>query len=357
MKLLFLSKRRPQGKDLLTRPYGRFFHIPRILAKRGHEVTLLLLSYRKEPRLRLKNESLTWISESLYPAGPYLYVARAKRLVEQVKPDWIVGLSDTYYGILAVMLARKYGIFSVVDAYDNYESYISWLKPLHQLWRKALSKATVVTAAGPHLADYLRRFRPEKQVHVVPMAADPQGFSPIEKEPCRHRLQLPLQKKIIGYCGAIHKNRGLDLIFPAFEGLTREDTSLELVLTGRKRKGLRLPRSSRWLGYLPDEEMPFLLNSLDVLLVPNRLSDFGRFSYPVKLYEAMSCQLPVVATDTRPAHWILKGRSQFLARPESEEDLVQKTRSALNIGRFDYGVQNTWEDSALAFEKALILHP
>ena len=39
MKILMLSKRRPQGRDLFTRPYGRFFHLPRLLAEAGHTVS------------------------------------------------------------------------------------------------------------------------------------------------------------------------------------------------------------------------------------------------------------------------------------------------------------------------------
>jgi hypothetical protein len=139
MKILFLSKRRPQGKDLLTRPYGRFFHIPRILAESGHDVTLLVLSYKGDPPLRLSKDGLILMSESLFPSGPFAYVLKAKRLVEQVKPDWIVGFSDTYYGILAVKLAERFRTNAVIDAYDNYESYIPWLKPIHILWRKDLT--------------------------------------------------------------------------------------------------------------------------------------------------------------------------------------------------------------------------
>ena len=68
--------------------------------------------------------------------------------------------------------------------------------------------------------------------------------------------------------------------------------------------------------------MPFLLNSMNVLAVINRLSAFGRFSYPAKLYEAMACSIPVVATATEPATWILGGEQRFLVRPGDSHDLA-----------------------------------
>jgi glycosyltransferase involved in cell wall biosynthesis len=96
-----------------------------------------------------------------------------------------------------------------------------------------------------------------------------------------------------------------------------------------------------------------MLNSLDALVVVNRLSEFGRFSYPVKLYEAMACQIPVIATRTPPAEWILGGREQSLAKPDDPADLVEKVKRALPLSRFHYGQQNTWEQSSRVFEEAL----
>jgi len=353
MKLFFLCKRRPQGKDLLTRPYGRFFHLPRILSERGHDVCLLLLSYQKEARSRTMQYGMTWITESVFPTGPLAYIQHAERLVKEFKPDWVVGFSDTYYGILSAWLGERYRIGSVIDAYDNYESYIPWLKPLHLLWRKALGRATLVTAAGPHLAEFLSSFRPDKKAYTIPMASDP-NFQPLERTECRRRLGLPVDRKIIGYSGAVHRSRGIDTLFQAYEKLKGDNPQLELVLTGRNQKGLSIPSGVRWLGYLPDEDMPLLLNSLDVLLVLNRFSDFGRFSYPVKLYEAMKCHIPVVATNTPPVRWILGDRGSLIAEAGDDADLARKVESILNMNRWDYGEQNTWEQSSLVFEAALL---
>jgi len=353
MKILFLCKRRPQGRDLFTRPYGRFFHLPRLLAQNGHEVYSLLLSYQNEPSFQAENNRITWISENLHPSAPCRYYHCACELTRSIRPDWIVGFSDTYYGILAEHLGRKFGIRSAIDAYDNYESYLPWLKPLHLLWRRALNGATVVTAAGPQLAALLNQSRPGKPVHIVPMAADP-GFVPLNRDECRNRMSLPLEERLIGYCGAISRSRGIKLLFEVYEELPRKRPETRLVLSGRKERSVRLPDDVRWLGYLPDEDIPVLLNSMDVFAVISRISAFGRFSYPVKLYEAMACDIPVAATATEPATWILKNRDAFLARPGDPSDLGRKLEQLLMVGRMNYGEVNTWETSADKFQTALL---
>jgi hypothetical protein len=178
MKILFLSKRRPQGKDLLTRPYGRFFNIPRILSERGHEVCLLLLSYKKEAPSREMQYGMTWITESVFRTGPLAYFQRAERLAKEFKPDWVVGFSDTYYGILAAWLGERHRIRSAIDAYDNYESYIPWLKPLHLIWQNFYP-----------LSGWIRRLLPSQWPRT-------RAFIPWRKKPAGRNLIFPLKKKL-----------------------------------------------------------------------------------------------------------------------------------------------------------------
>ncbi len=281
-------------------------------------------------------------------------MSTASSLMDSIKPDWVIGCSDTYYGILAEFLGFRHYCHSIIDAYDNYESYLPWCTPLHYLWRRAVSRATVVTAAGPQLAALLQKSRPGKPVYIVPMAADSERFFPQDKTNCRKEIYLPLERKIIGYCGSIYRNRGMQTLFDAYNILNEDGNDIDLVLTGRKSKSIKLPSSVKWLGYIPDEEMPFFLNSLDAAVIVNRISRFGSYSYPVKLYEAMKCQIPLVATDTPSVHWILKGNEQLLSRPDDPCDLADKIKKVLSFERMEYGELNSWEQSCLYFEEILL---
>jgi glycosyltransferase involved in cell wall biosynthesis len=353
MKLIFLSKRRPQGKDLLTRPYGRVFHIPRLRAERGHEVILLLLDYGKGPAVESEQFGMRRLSRSMWGKGADSYWATANLLARKEHPDWIIGCSDTYFGIMAETLAKRSRCRSVIDAYDNYESYLPWCTPLHHFWRRALAGATVVTAAGPQLAELLQRSRPGRPVQIVPMASDSGLFGPRNRRDCRRVLNLPEEGLMIGYYGSIHRSRGLDALFIAHERLRSDGYNQMLLLSGKKQRGFSIPGSVRWLGYLPDEQMPIFLNSLDVAVVMNRISAFGLYSYPVKLYEAMTCMVPVVASDTPPINWILKGDNRFLANPDNPQDLAAKIKEALKLDRIDYGNQSNWDESCQALADAL----
>ncbi|UCE55994.1 MAG: glycosyltransferase [Desulfobacterales bacterium] len=354
MKIICFAKRRPQQRDLVSRPYGRFYYLPYMLAQRGHEVTVALLSYKPDRSVIFNREGVQWNSESIFNWRSLGYIGTINSLIRKTNPDWIIGFSDTYYGILAAYFGQKYGIHFAIDAYDNYESYLQWCRPLHMLWRKAIKSADVVTAAGPQLAQYLNRFRPYNIVHIVPMAADPTGFRLLDKQECRKKLNLPQDKKLIGYCGSIYQNRGIQTVFSAYDRVRSENPNSLLILSGRIQKKIHLPANTKYLGYLSDDLVPILLNCMDVLLVPNQLTKFGNFSYPVKLYEAMTCQIPVVAAATAPAKWILNNKKQFLARPGDADDMAQRIIKALQLDRAFYEEQNTWENSCDVFEAALL---
>lgn len=352
MHILFLSKRRPQNKDLIDRPYGRFYYLPYWLAKQGHTVTVMLLSYQKDDAIEVNEDGITWISESIYPWGPLKYIKKAHNYASKKKPDWVVGFSDTYYGILAEKLANKYQLKSCIDAYDNYESYISWGKPLHWIWRRALSKATMISSAGEDLGHYMTKHCPEKSFYVVPMAADPE-YEPKNKEKCKQYFNLPIDKKIIGYSGSLYSNRGIRVLFEIVNSLHGRRDIL-FVLSGRKPDQIQFPENIIWMGYLPDQDMPKLINAIDLLLVLNKPSSFGNFSYPIKLYEAMACKTIVVASDVPGTRSILRNHTALLAKPLDKNDFINKIEALIKKDRYDYTKRNTWKESGLLFEKGLL---
>ena len=108
------------------------------------------------------------------------------------------------------------------------------------------------------------------------------------------------------------------------------------------------------LGYIEDEKMPLLLNCMDTLAVTNRDSAFGRYSHPVKLYEAMSCQVPVVVTATAATEWILHDHPELLVPPGDASALAAGLAAALGRGRIAYRDVPDWRSGCYMFEWALL---
>lgn len=351
MKIIILCKRRPQGRDLFNNPYGRFFYLAYYLAKSGHDVELILFSYRFHENQTAEYEGLRIRSFSLMP-NPVSAIYKSIRICKALEPDWIIGFSDTYYGILAWYIAQKVDSKSLIDAYDNYESYIPFLKPLHWLWRYSLRSATLVTCAGPSLKKLIERNRKEGPIEIVPMTADKE-FTRLSRTESRAHLKLPEEMKLIGYHGSISHSRDIEVLFSAVDILKKADPRIALVLSGRLANNVNIPEDAMYLGYLPDDDVPVFINCMNVLAVPNRPSVFGHFSYPVKLYEAMACQVPVVVAQTDSTAWILKGYEQCLVMPGDADAFAKSISVILSLEGMQYPALPGWSELGDKLEKLL----
>jgi glycosyltransferase involved in cell wall biosynthesis len=342
MRILVLAKRQPMGRDLLERPYGRFFHLPRGLAERGHAVKMLLVHHQRAEESAGSRHGLEW--ETLEPRDrPLALPGRLLQSARAFRPDWILGCSDTYYGILAVCLARRLGARALLDAYDNYASYVPWCRPLHSAWFAAARAADLVSVAGPTLATLFALHGRRGRTLLLPMAVDPVGFYPRDRFRCRAQLSLPHDREYIGYFGSIARSRGIEVLFEAWRRLRSRRPELELLLAGRLESGLELPDGARFLGYVADELLPIVMNAVDVLAVVNQDSAFGNYSYPIKLYEAMACGLRVVASATESVSWVLSERPASLAPPGDPAALARALERALMASSPSPAVQPGWE--------------
>lgn len=349
-KLLFICKRKPQGRCLLARPYGRFFHLPAELAARGYLVQVALVSHRGEPEEASDRAGVHWRSFDLRQLG---CLSRLRQFSAAFQPHWVIGCSDAWVGLLAHRIARRLGARLAIDAYDDYEAYMPWNLPLHVFWRRALRAADLTTAAGPQLAQLMDRWRRgATATAVIPMAADP-GFVPMPRDKCRDVLGLPTSQPIVGYSGAWAANRGTAVLPEAFRKLRDQLPGVLLALTGTPPAHVVSQPGVIALGYLEDAKLPSFVNALDVATVITTSSRFGSYSYPAKLCEAIACGIPVVATSTPPVQWMLRDAPLALVPTDDPEALCAGLVRALTLEGARYAPRPSWKELASIFDALL----
>lgn len=353
VRLLFLSKRHPQQRDLIERPYGRFYHLPAALAALGHEVQVQLCSHHHLPAMQRHFAGVKWSSDDIWTLGPLSLYQKIDQDARAFQPDWVIGLSDIYYGWLARQLAKSIGARLAIDAYDNYEAYMPWNLPLHTLWQRSIRAADLVTAAGPQLAQKLQSLRPTRHpVEILPMSADPE-FVPLDKVACRQLLGLPIHAPLIGYIGSWSQSRGTEVLLDAFRQARLAKPELRLVLSGTPPKHALKEPGVISTGYVVDARLPALINALNISCVITANTGFGRYSYPAKLCEAMACEVPVIATATEPVRWMLAERPKHLVVPDNPAALSSRLLEMLSKPSADYGTRMTWQMQGEKFDRLL----
>jgi len=342
MKILVLTKRQYMGKDLLDDRFGRFRELPLELAKLGHEVKGVCLSYRARREGTFTDGGagqaarVSWHSINLgglILPGLLRYYLAVKKIGRRFQPDIIWACSDALHAIWAVSLAKQLQTRCVVDLYDNFEAFGATRIPgILSFFKGALKNADGVTCISNPLAEHVSHsYRPKGSIRVLENAVRKDLFFPQDRNHCRRSLGLPENASLVGTAGALYPERGVTALFRGFEIVASEDKNIHLALAGPRSRIHGLPRGPQVhdLGVLPLEKVPLLFNALDVAVIYNRDSSFGRYCFPQKAYEIMACGTPFIAAAVGSMKSLLDGRPELLFDPESPGSCAEALRLQL----------------------------
>jgi teichuronic acid biosynthesis glycosyltransferase TuaC len=359
MKIVVLTKRRYMGKDLLDDRFGRFRELPLELARLGHQVHGLCLSYRPHNEIRVidttasRDGQVTWQSVNLMrgflPTLPG-YFRRARQCIGEFQPDLIWACSDAYHAIFGHRLAREFHCRLAIDLYDNFEAFSATKLPgVMSMFRRSVRKADGVTVFSQRMADHVIKTYPLTNPHIVILSGVRKDlFYPQDKSTCRRDLKLPNAAKIIGVAGALDSSRDINTLFSAFAILAAEMPDLHLALAGARNSKQKIPSGQKIHDFqsLPHERVPLLLNALDVAVVGYRRSAQGKYSFPQKAYEIIACGVPLVAAAVGSMNELLRDCSDCLYEPGDAVSLASAIQLQLVKKTETQIIAPSWADSA-----------
>lgn len=171
------------------------------------------------------------------------------------------------------------------------QSYSSSLQRLHYktdlrfFIKKAVAKATAITAVSRYTADFAKMdLGIKKDIQVIYNGVDSVFFAPKDKNSGN--------KIRVFYSGNISLRKGAQWLPAIASGL---DKNIEIHYTSGlngKRVIKNAPPNLIPVGSVPYKKMPDFYNSMDMLLMPT-----VREGFSLSVLEAMACGLPVVASD------------------------------------------------------------
>jgi glycosyltransferase involved in cell wall biosynthesis len=169
--------------------------------------------------------------------------------------------------------------------------------------------STIVTPNGVDLDRYLN----------LPSAED-----------ARKLLDLPDQLTV-GYTGHLYRGRGLDLMV----GLAKHYPDIKFLWVGGEQTAVirwqtRLEElglgNVQLLGFLPNEDMPMIQASCDVLMMPYEQSievssggDTAAFASPMKAFEYLASGRAILASDLPVIREVLNGSNSMLLPADNTE--------------------------------------
>jgi len=144
----------------------------------------------------------------------------------------------------------------------------------------------------------------------------------------------------IFYCGSLYKWKGVEV---AIKALSYLPNNLKLfVIGGEEEKKIELTYLAKNLGvedrvkffsFVPHKEiLEILKNKAKITVIPNSLSIFNIFSFPIKLLEYMITSNIVIASDTPVIKEVIQdGVNGFLFKTGDPESLAKVVKKVLNL--------------------------
>jgi phosphatidylinositol alpha-1,6-mannosyltransferase len=174
-----------------------------------------------------------------------------------------------------------------------------------------LRRARHVISAGQYAAAEAERAAGrELPVTVVPPGVDVARFIPLnerERRAARFRFGLPTDGELIVSVSRLVPRKGFDVAIRAVARLARARPDLLLAIAGDGRDESRLRRMAtelgapvRFLGRVPNDDLPRLYASADVFAMPcrSRWGGLEQEGFGIVFVEAAACGVPQVAGDS-----------------------------------------------------------
>jgi len=176
----------------------------------------------------------------------------------------------------------------------------------------------------------------ENKILIAPDGVDLDKFDiSISKDEARRRLNLPQDKKIALYTGHLYKWKGAQDLADAIEFL---DKNTIIIFVGGTKKDEEKFRNKNKnlnnvliLGQKPYSEIPYYLKSADVLILPNsgKTEISKSWTSPMKMFEYMASQRPIVASDLPSLREILNKNNAVLIKSDNPKALANGIKQAL----------------------------
>jgi len=174
---------------------------------------------------------------------------------------------------------------------------------------------------------------PAARISLLPNAVDPELFAPLPKDDAlAARLGLRDGDFVVVYAGTLSSYEGLDDLIEAIALLRRQDVPARLLLVGegQARTGLEALSQAReqtgnvlFTGQVEPGEVRRYLSLADAVAIPRKPYRVCQIVSPLKPFEAMAMEKPVVLTDLQVLREIVDhGRTGLICRAADPADLA-----------------------------------
>jgi glycosyltransferase involved in cell wall biosynthesis len=206
-----------------------------------------------------------------------------------------------------------------------------------RVYRRCDRFIVLSNAFGKILHEYYQI--PWDKIHVIPGGVDTRRFQiDMSREQARQALDWQLDRFILFTPRRLVKRVGLDVLLNAFAKVKLRCADIGLAIAGKGAQEVALKQQAlelgienhvKFLGYVPDEQLPIAYQAADLTVMPSQsLEGFG-----LVLLESLACGTPVLCTPVGGMPEVLNALCPDLITESADETAIAERLSDLVTGK------------------------
>jgi len=261
--------------------------------------------------LRQAEEKIFLLDPSRLLVGPpevkRLYMLRLVReLVGRLQTPPILWIANVHKAYLMEEVPALLRIFDAIDDWESVAAYKPFARQIRSGYDIINQQADIVFTVSNYLKEKFEKSAKQARVVHLPNGVDADLFCRPADPPSVRRNARRREPRVLTYVGVLSERVDLDLI----ERIAVDWPQCRIRLVGpislssegeRRRRELRPLANMEWKGLVHHREIPSILCSSDVLLIPHKISQLTLSMDPLKLYEYLTTGLPIVSTPVPPS--------------------------------------------------------
>ena len=363
-KLLILTQYFPPE---VGAPQNRLFELALLLKAGGLDVTVLT-AMPNYPQMKIHpayaGKSYVYeVIDGLRVHRSSIYVSQSKSITARLRNYFSFVLSSAlcssklekhydflmcespplFLGYSALYLARKKNaklIFNVSDLWPESAEKLGvvnnklLLALAYRLEKKLYLRSTLVTGQTQGICENIQQRFPQVRTFWLPNGVDLNYYNPdsVESENWRSKNGFSDSDFIAMYAGIIGIAQGLEVIINA-ANLIKQSTAIHFVLLGSGpckldlialKEKLQLT-NVHFLDTVSKKEMPAIVKSINVAVVPLRKLDLFKGAIPSKIFENLAMKVPVILAVDGEAKklFVEDGKCAVFVEPENADAMAE----------------------------------
>lgn len=378
--------------DLKKIPPQRLHHLLKCLSK-DHEVIVLCvnawwLKEREDKYLEesLKNVKILYATKKkINPVmQEILAIAKANSILRgyHLKDfDLHLNFNSLIFGYFISRRMKKKGIPTVFDICDDLINWVrissqvpAALKPVGSIIAKYLLNrnievATKITYTTKSLVDP-NMLNLNDKFTLIPNGVNTNLFYECTSAEVREKIGLSQQDIVLGFVGVLEEWVDFEPVFMAVKWIKEQYQNFKVLIIGSGDKleeiralthKYKLSKDFVFGGFVPYEKLPLYVSAMDICLLPFGVNKVTQHALPLKLFEYMACEKPVISTKLRGVIEAVGDRVLYYSNAKELKERIlrlyhdEKLRQKLGReGRIFVEQNYSWDKICCKFEDVLL---